>query len=740
MALTVGELAATITVDDTEAEQGLNGFQQRLRQALSRIAQRARTGGREAGDALGEGLDEGATQGAENAGNSITEQFNGLAMGAIGGALGAALMGGIAVAMEQEQITAKLGAQLGATPAEAKRYGEIAGDLYAHAITEDFQTAADAIRATMSAGLLPTGATNAQIEELSTHAADLATTFGLDVTMAAQAAGSMLKNGLAKNGQEAFDLLAKGMTGLGPASEDLVETFTEYGPVFKSAGISGQTALGLIRQAIQGGWVKDTDKIADAFKEFGIRGTEGSKAVQDAFQALGLDAKATGDDIAAGGKRGEDAMDKVLDRLRKMGPESQEARQIVSTLFGGAGEDLGAALFALDMDKASASMGDAAGAADKLGASLHDNAATKLEQFKRSLSQGFVEMLGGTVVPLVEKFGGFLSEWGPLLAPLAGMVIGIAAAMGIWTAAQAVFNAVMAANPVVLIIGAIIGLIAVLVIAYQKSETFRAIVQAVWGAVSAFISMHVAIIRAVIGWFANLPTLIGEWFGVAKDWAIARFTELTTWLQGLPGRALSALSSLGSNLMTAARNGFTSFRTAAAGKVSEFITYVRAIPGRISSALGNLGALLVDKGRDVVRGLWNGIKGMGSWLRSQLISFAKNMIPGPIAKALGIASPSRVMRDQIGRWIPAGVVEGVEDGAPAVEATMRNLVTVPTSGQATAATVAAHTGAVVASRAQGSAPSRVVLDVTGTDPQWKALIRRMVRVDGRGSVQLAFGS
>jgi phage-related protein len=153
-----------------------------------------------------------------------------------------------------------------------------------------------------------------------------------------------------------------------------------------------------------------------------------------------------------------------------------------------------------------------------------------------------------------------------------------------------------------------------------------------------------------------------------------------------------------------------------------------------------MNSLLVNKGQDLIRGLVAGVKRMGGWLRSQLISFAKAMIPGPIAKALGINSPSRVMRDQIGRWIPAGIVDGVEAGAPAVEATMRNLVSVPTAGQTTAGRVAASTGTAIAASNSSAPAPRLILDVTGADTQWKALMRRMVRVDGRGNVQLAFGS
>ena len=112
-------------------------------------------------------------------------------------------------------------------------------------------------------------------------------------------------------------------------------------------------------------------------------------------------------------------------------------------------------------------------------------------------------------------------------------------------------------------------------------------------------------------------------------------------------------------------------------RAGEVLAWVGGLPGRISSAIGNLGSLLVDKGRDVVLGLWNGIQSMGSWLRSTLTSWAKDLVPGPIAKALGIASPSKVMARDVGRWIPAGLVKGIEGGAGALDRTMRNLVTPP---------------------------------------------------------------
>jgi hypothetical protein len=134
---------------------------------------------------------------------------------------------------------------------------------------------------------------------------------------------------------------------------------------------------------------------------------------------------------------------------------------------------------------------------------------------------------------------------------------------------------------------------------------------------------------------------------------------------------------LGPAIVSVASSAWSSFRDATVRRAMDLVGWVRGLPGMISRGIGHLGSLLYGKGQDVVRGLLSGIQSMGGWLRSQLISFARNMIPGPIAKALGIASPSKVMRDQIGRWIPAGIVEGIKGGSGAVARTMRDLVPVP---------------------------------------------------------------
>lgn len=694
MALTVGELNAIMSVDDRAVSPGLRRAETAMRQAGQRMGDDADRAGQQAGQSLGEGLvrgadgrlrnqqgrfvaaghqigsdvGDGAADGVEEGGGraanalgGVFEHVKGLL---IGGAIGAALMTGLTDALEQGQVTGRLQAQLGTTPAIAKQYGGIAGNLLKQGVVGGFEEGTDTMRQIASAGLIPPGATNKQIQSIATNAADLANTFDVDLSLAALGAGSAVKNGLAKDGKEAFDLLAAGMTGLGPGAEDLVETFSEYGPIFKAAGLSGKTSLGLIRQAVQGGWVKDTDKVADAFKEFQLRGTEGSKGVQDAFKALGLNAKKTGDDIAAGGKRGEKAMGMVLDKLRKLGPNSAEAKQIVSTLFGGPGEDLGAALFSLDMNKASQAMGDTAGAADKLGKGLRDNAGAKITAFKNTLQQSLVEFIGNNVLPKLATVFQFVQAHKTEFTT-AGVVIAAAfAAIGaaaLIAGAQMAWAWIVGLGPIGWV-GMAIGALVLLVVMYW--DQIKGATLVAWGYVIAALTWAKDMLVAVFLNFTLPGLIIHHW-----DTIVSAFKTAGNWIVGFVSAIPGVLTSFFLNwtLPGLIIKHWSAIKNGTVRKAGEMLAWVAGLPGRVSAAVGSMSSLLTQKGRNVVQGLWVGIQGMGGWIRSKLIGWAKSMIPGPIAKALGINSPSKVTAAQ-GRWIARGLVEGLTGSSKQVKA------------------------------------------------------------------------
>lgn len=78
----------------------------------------------------------------------------------------------------------------------------------------------------------------------------------------------------------------------------------------------------------------------------------------------------------------------------------------------------------------------------------------------------------------------------------------------------------------------------------------------------------------------------------------------------------------------------------------------------IKFVFNDLPAKMMQIGANIVKGLWNGIKSAGSWLKEKIKGFVDGII-NSFKSFFGIGSPSKEMADQIGKWIPAGVSEGI---------------------------------------------------------------------------------
>src|SRR3546814_15045689 len=76
---------------------------------------------------------------------------------------------------------------------------------------------------------------------------------GEEVGATTRAVAKMIKTGLAKNAEEAFDILTRGaQTGANEAA-DLLVTFSEYSTQFRQLGLDGQPSMGLLSHGLQGG-------------------------------------------------------------------------------------------------------------------------------------------------------------------------------------------------------------------------------------------------------------------------------------------------------------------------------------------------------------------------------------------------------------------------------------------------------------------------------------------------------
>ena len=231
------------------------------------------------------------------------------------------------------------------------------------------------------------------------------------------------------------------------------------------------------------------------------------------------------------------------------------------------------------------------------------------------------------------------------LAALTVQTIVTSAATKAAAAAQWLLNAAMTANPLALVVIALAALGAALVIAWQKSETFRAIVTGAWNrvksaasSVGSFIASNWKRIGAVvlaaagpIGWAA---------LAIIKNW--------------------SRIKSSASSLLGAVRSAFNAV-----------VSFVKGIPGKIKAAFSGAGSLLSSTGRQIIEGLIGGIKAMAG----RAVDAAKGVVSGAVkgAKALlGIKSPSRVFRT-IGEQTMDGLVIGLETKRRSVLKTVQNV-------------------------------------------------------------------
>ena len=130
---------------------------------------------------------------------------------------------------------------------------------------------------------------------------------------------------------------------------------------------------------------------------------------------------------------------------------------------------------------------------------------------------------------------------------LAGAVLAVNAAMKIYQAtlvivkvAQAALNFVMAANPIGIVIVAIMALVAAFVIAYNKSETFREIVQGLFAAIKTGVEFSVNAIKGylefVLGFYKTIfNALANLWNNTIGKLS---FT-FPSWVPGLGGKGFS---------------------------------------------------------------------------------------------------------------------------------------------------------------------------------------------------------
>mgnify|MGYP004661454379 FL=1 len=278
---------------------------------------------------------------------------------------------------------------------------------------------------------------------------------------------------------------------------------------------------------------------------------------------------------------------------------------------------------------------------------------------------GFIMDNGDTIISLVAGIGVAMATWN-----VASMINGVITAIKAFKAAnegasvaQALLNAVMNANPIMLVVTLLAGLIATIITLWNTNEGFRNTVISVWNAfkytVGNVITSVGGFIDNLISWFQALPwrisSFLGEVIGSVQIWAsemVSRASEagsnfvgrVVSFISGLPSAVWNWLSSTLNKAWDFAGQLAQAGANAASGLVNNIIEKISGLPRQ-----------LYNWGVDMVKGIADGIRSAIHYVTS-----AARSVADKITSFLHFSRPDEGPLAEYESWMP-DMVEGLSD-------------------------------------------------------------------------------
>lgn len=371
--------------------------------------------------------------------------------------------------------------------------------------------------------------------------------------------------------------------------------------------------------------------------------------------------------------------------------------------------------------------------ADMLRTTLGPHVKAAADAFKNEILpalQEVIEWIGNKAPPAFQTLASFIRNFGPAIAAaatvLAAFVAGWKAVAKVRTiitlvrTAMVALNAVMAANPIILIVVAIAALVAGLVYAYQHCEKFREIVQAAWQAIqdAAAVVVDWFTTNALPAWSslwdavtayasavwdrlkqvwdtvgAPIATLIiSIWQGVAANWS-AIWDGISTYVSGawqvistIVTTAINVVRGVIQAVIAVIHGDWSGAWEAIKGVASSVWAGIQGVvSGAINMVQGAIStAMAVIRGvwsgawngiRSVLSGAWNGIKSAVTSGISSVVSTIRGL-PGQAASALGNIGSTLL---NAGKNLIQGFINGITSKISGVKDTLSNLTSKLTS-------------------------------------------------------------
>lgn len=221
--------------------------------------------------------------------------------------------------------------------------------------------------------------------------------------------------------------------------------------------------------------------------------------------------------------------------------------------------------------------------------------------------------------------------------------------------------------------------------------------------VAFFTQLPGKVLQFITSALNNVQTWATNMANKAREMGTNFINNVVSFFTQLPGKVQQFLSSALTNVQTWATNMANKAKEAATNFLNNVVNTITQLPGKIklyldsaitnlttwvtqmgqkgkeainslitnvTSAASGIASKVMSIGSDIVSGVWQGIKNAKDTFVSNVKSFFSGIVDG-VKDALGIGSPSKVFRDEVGRWLPPGVAQGFEAALPAAMKTMQ---------------------------------------------------------------------
>lgn len=171
-----------------------------------------------------------------------------------------------------------------------------------------------------------------------------------------------------------------------------------------------------------------------------------------------------------------------------------------------------------------------------------------------------------------------------------------------------------------------------------------------------------AIINGVVAswnWISNLfSTSVNGLKKLISDGWTNMKKSFTDGLNNIKDGALNAWN----NIKSSFSNGASEAKNKVSNMIDDIKSFFKSLPGNLKQA-----------GIDTINGFINGVLGMAGTLKSKIEKFVSDNIPKPIKDVLGIASPSKLLK-QYGKWSMEGYAIGVDNEAGTVQKAIKGVM------------------------------------------------------------------